>query len=317
MPSTGHDPNLILVTAAVTLILILATGGYWLLRWRRPTPNLPKIGYRLRFSWLLLGIFGLAILFNPGYLLFSIAFISFLALKEFLSITPTRRADRRVLFFAYLAIPIQFTLIWSGWFLAFIIFLPLYLFLFLSLLMVAIGESRGFLKAYSSLNWGMLLTVFSPGHLAYLLMLPPTDNPTGDGLGLFLFLVLLTQLSDVSQFLFGKLFNWPQLRLQVSTTRNWASLVGSLGTTALLAWLAAPLLTPLTPTEALLAGGLIAGGGFVGYTTMSAIKNDLRLADRGTMTPGHGGVLNRIDSLSFTAPLFFHLVGYLHFRGLL
>ncbi len=313
MPLYQQYPNLALVTGAVVIILALASGGYGWLLWQRPTPNLPKIGYRLRFSWLLTASFILVITFGPGYLILLLSFLSFLALKEFLSITPTRQADRRVLFFAYLSIILQFVLIWNGWFLAFVAFLPVYIFLFLALLMVVIGESEGFLKAYSSLQWGLLLTVYSPGHLAYLLLLPPERNPSAGGAGLFLFLVMITQLSDVTQFLFGKLFDWPALSLKVSTTRNWASLIGSSLLMALLSWLAAPLLTPLTPAQAVISGTLIAGAGFIGYTTMSAIKNDLHLADRGTMTPGHGGVLNRLDSLFFTAPLFFYLVFYWHY----
>lgn len=314
MPLFQQYPNLALVTLAIIVILILATIGYRLLCWLQPAnQNLPKIGYRLRFAWLMTGVFGLTIIFSRNYWLFFVAFISFLALKEFLSITPTRRADRRVLFFAYLAIPIQFALIWNDWFVAFMIFIPVYLFLFLPLLMVVIGETRGFLKAYSSLNWGLLLTVFGLGHLAYLLMLPPAGNPVAGGAGLLLFLVILTQLSDVAQFVFGKLFDLPRLRFKVSTTRNWASLVGSMLSTALLGWLAAPLLTPLTPVESIGAGFLIAIAGFIGYMTMSAIKSDLQLKDRGTMMPGQGGVLNRIDSLVYTAPLFFHLLIYLHF----
>jgi phosphatidate cytidylyltransferase len=306
-------PNLALVTSAVIIILSLATLGYFFLRRGQPNPNLPKIGSRLQFAWIMAGLFILAALFSRGYLLLAIAFISFLALKEFLSITPTRRADRRVLFFAYLAVPIQFYLIWNGLYHAFILFVPIYTFFFLALLMVVIGETSGFLKAYSSLNFGLMLTVFSPGHLAYLLVLPPANNPTAGGLGLFLFLVILTQLSDVAQFLFGRLFRQPQLRLKVSLTRTWASLIGSIASTALLAWLAAPLLTPLTGTEAIAAGAAIAAGSFIGYLAMSAIKTDLQLKDRGVMTPGQGGVLNRLDSLIYTAPLFFHIVVYLHF----
>ncbi len=306
-------PDLTVVTFAVILILGLATVGYWLLQWLRPSQNLPKIGYRLQFDWIVIGFFVLSITVSRNYLLFFIAFISFLALKEFLSITPTRRADRRVLFFAYLAVPIQFTLIWNGWFEAFLAFILLYIFIFLALIMVVIGETQGFLKAYSSLNWGLILTVCSLGHLAYLLVLPAENNPQAGGVGLFLFLVILTQLSDVAQFVFGKMFTQSWLKLKVSTTRNWASLVGSMGTTALLAWLAAPLLSPLSAAEAIGAGLLVAVGSFTGYTTMSAIKRDLQLKDRGTMTPGQGGVLNRIDSLIFTAPLFFYWVVYLHY----
>lgn len=307
--------NVAIVTGAVIIILVAATLGYWLLNRLRPAHNLPKIGSRLQFAWIMTGVFALAVVFSRNYLLLFIAFISFLAFKEFLSVTPTRRADRRVLFFAYLAIPIQFYFIWQGWFAAFVAFLPLYLFLFLVLLMVVVGESQGFLKAYSTLNWGMLMTIYSLGYLAYLLALPLPVNPVAGGAGLFLFLIILTQLSDVAQFVFGRIFNRPWLRLKVSTTRTWASLAGSTGTSALLGWLTAPLLTPFTPAQAVGVGAIIAITSFVGYVTLAAIKQELHLKDRGTMTPGHGGMLNRIDSIIFTAPLYFYLIYYLRYQG--
>lgn len=304
--------NLIMVTSAVVVILGLATGGYWLLKWRRPSGGLPKIGSRILFAWIMTGVFVLASAISPNYMLLFIAFISFLALKEYLSITPTRRADRRVLFFAYLAIPIQFYFIWQGWYVAFIAFIPLYAFLFLALLMAVMGETQGFLKAYSTLNFGLILTVFNLGHLAFLFVLPPLENSVS-GAGLFLFLVVLTQLSDVAQFVFGRLFHHPSLRLRVSLTRSWASLIGGMLSMAVLAWLMAPLLTPLSTAEAIGVGCLIAFSSFAGYIILAAIKSDLHLKDRSSMTPGQGGVLNRVDSLIYTAPLFFHIVFYFHY----
>jgi phosphatidate cytidylyltransferase len=124
----------------------------------------------------------------------------------------------------------------------------------------------------------------------------------------------LTQLNDVVQFVFGKIFTYREISLKVSTTRTWASLIGGMLVTALLAWLVGPLLTPLSDNEAIVTGLLIALSGFVGYITLAALKSDLRFKDRGTMTPGRGGVLNRIDSLIYAAPLFFHLIAYWHYR---
>ena len=307
------QPDLVLALSAVIAILGLATAGYLLLKWLTPTRNLPKIGSRIQFLWIMTGLYLLAVVYSRTILLLFIWFVSFLALKEFLSITPTRRADRRVLFWAYLAIPVQYILIWLEWFEAFVGFVPLYVFLFLPTMMVMVGETHGFLRANSTLTWGILATVFSLGHLAFLLVLPATENAPVGGVGLFLFLIILTQLNDVAQFLFGRLFDFPKLRLKVSTTRNWASLIGSLGSSALLAWLTAPMLTPLTSPQAVVVGLIIAFGGFAGYITLSAVKADLHLKDRGTMTPGHGGALNRIDSLIFTAPTFFYIVYYLFY----
>lgn len=313
MPPAASQSNLTVALIGVVLILSLATVGYWLLEWLSPTRGLPKIGSRIHFLWIMLVIFVLAVVYSPTYLILYLAFLSFLALKEYFSITPTRRADRRVLFWAYLAVPLQFYWIWQGWYPAFISFIPLYIFFFLPLLMVSVGETQGFLRAISTLAWGLVIMVFSLGHLAYLFLLPPLQNSGAGGAGLFLFLMILTQLNDVAQFLFGKLIRHERLRLKVTTTRTWASLLGGLAATGLVSWLSAPLLTPFTEAESVAVGLIVALAGFIGYITMSAIKSDLHLKDRGTMTPGRGGILNRVDTLIYTAPVFFHLVFYLYY----
>jgi phosphatidate cytidylyltransferase len=312
MQALVAQPNLALSSIASILILMVASVGYLVMARRGVTPTWRKVGSLLQFLWTLTAVFLAALIYGRLILILYLAFISFLALKEYLSITPTRRADRRVLFFAYLGIPLQLIFTGMGWFHAFIGFVPIYTLFFLPLLMVLVGESHGFLRALAVLSWGMLLTVYSVGHLAFLLMLPNTVNPGAGGYGLFLFLVTLTQLDDVAQFVFGKRFNQPRLRLKVTTTRTWASLAGGACFTGLLAWSTAPWLTPFTPLEAVAVGVVISTGSFIGYITLAAIKADLQLKDRGTMTPGHGGILNRIDALIFTAPLFFHLVLLLH-----
>src|SRR5262249_23284053 len=150
--------------------------------------------------WVMAAMFLLAIIFSYKVLLIYIAFLAFLGLKEYFSITPTRRADRRVLFWAYLSIPIQFALIWLGLYRAFLVFMPVYAFLILPMRMVIAGETRGFLKAWSMLGWGLLSIVFSLGCLAYLLVLPATGATAAGGLGLFLYLMMLIQLNHVTQF---------------------------------------------------------------------------------------------------------------------
>jgi phosphatidate cytidylyltransferase len=296
------------VTNGVILLLIVVTLGYWLLLWFRPSENLFKIGSRIAFLWVVTLVFVLAILYSPKLLVLYIWFVAFLALKEFFSMTPTRRVDRRVLFCAYLSLPIQFILILLERRNAFIMFAPIHVFLILPMVMVLIGDARGFLRAWSTIGWSIITTVYSLGHLAYLVVLPLDEQTAAGGSGLFLFLVGLAQLTHAVQLLFGKLFPDPRLSLKVSKTRNWASLVGSILVTTPVAWLVAPLLTPFTPPQAALMGVIIAVGAFVGYIILSAIKMDLQIKDRGAMTPGHGGVLNRIDTFIYTAPLFFYLV---------
>lgn len=306
-------PPINIVASVILAILILTTVVYGVLRWKHRGEQLLKFGSRLQTWWITAGVFILALLFYQRVLLFFVAFVCYMALKEFLSLTPTRRADRRVLFLAYLTIPLQFFLIWQRQYILFSVGVPAYIFIVLPLGMVMAGETKGFLQAYGTLVWGTMATVYSLGHLGYLLMLAPSTNPITGGAGLFLFIVLLTQLNDVAQYTVSKLIHSRKIVPAVSTTRSWSGLLGGIIFTALISWLVAPLLTPFTPIESLVAGGIIAVSGLSGYLILSAIKGDLGLTDRSTMVLGQGGVLNRVDTLIFTTPIFFHLVFYLYF----
>jgi CDP-diglyceride synthetase len=178
--------------------------------------------------------------------------------------------------------------------------------------MVLAGETEGFLKAAGTLHWGLMTTVFSLSHAAYLLALPSETNTAG-GAGLLFFLVFLTQFNDVAQYTWGKVFGKDPVVPKVSPKKTQQGLAGGVLTTLLASWVIAPYLTPLNHQEALLAGLLIGLGGFLGDVVISAIKRDIGVKDSGSLIPGHGGIMDRVDSLTFTAPLFFHFLYYLHY----
>jgi phosphatidate cytidylyltransferase len=298
--------------AGIFALLVVATVAVWLLgRWK-PAHDWTELRLRVRTWWVMAGVFALALALSRKVSLVFFAFVSFLALKEYLSLIPTRRADRRVLFWAYLAIPVQYLWIGMSWYGMFIVFIPVYAFLLLPMRMVLIGETSGFLRAAGTLHWGLMATVFAVSHVAFLLVLPPAVNPHGGGPGLVLYLVFLTQFNDVAQYLWGKTIGRHKVIPKVSPGKTVEGLVGGVATTVTLAWLLAPYLTPLDRGESLAAGLLIGFGGFVGDVVISALKRDLGIKDSGTLLPGHGGILDRIDSLSYTAPLFFHFVWYFH-----
>jgi phosphatidate cytidylyltransferase len=257
-------------------------------------------------------VFSVAILFSRALSIAFFAFVSFLALKEYLSLIPTRRADRRVLFWAYLAIPVQYGWVAAEEYGLFVVFVPVYMFLLLPLRMVIVGETRDFLRAVGTLHWGLMTMVFSLSHVAYLLVLPLPNQPAAGGAGLVLYLVALTELNDVAQYLWGKRFGRRRIVPTVSPNKTWAGFLGGVATTVVLAWALAPLLTPLSWPMALAAGLLIGAGGFVGDVTISALKRDIGVKDSGSLLPGHGGILDRVDSLTYTAPLFFHFVRYFY-----
>jgi phosphatidate cytidylyltransferase len=283
------------------------------LRRRHPERDWSELGSRTRSWWVMASLFTAAMLLSPTAAVVLFGFVSFLALKEYLSLIPTRRADRRVLFWAYLAVPVQYYWAGVGAYGMFLVFIPVYLFLLLPFRMVTIGETRDFLRAAGTLHWGLMTTVFSLSHVAFLLALPASGNPAGGGPGLVLYLVALTELNDVAQYVWGKRLGRRRIVPRVSPNKTWEGFLGGVATTVVLAWLLAPLLTPLDTPLALAAGLLIGVGGFFGDVTVSALKRDLGVKDSGSLLPGHGGVLDRVDSLTYTAPLFFHFIHFFRY----
>jgi phosphatidate cytidylyltransferase len=126
-----------------------------------------------------------------------------------------------------------------------------------------------------------------------------------------IFLLFMTQLGDVSQYVWGKTFGRHKIIPRVSPNKTWEGFVGGVATITLVSGWVAPLLTPLSFEYGLLAGLIISVAGFVGDVVISSVKRDLNIKDSGNLIPGHGGILDRFDSLFFTAPLFFHYVYYL------
>ncbi len=313
MMFSALTPNLAWALTGILALLCLSTAIVRILGRRHPDRDWTELRLRVKSWWLMAGIFAVAISVSRTVSVVFMAFVSFLAFKEYLSLIPTRRADRRVLLWAYLAIPMQYYWIGAAWYGMFIIFVPVYMFLLLPMLMVLIGETKGYLRAAGMLHWGMMTTVFSLGHAAYLLVLPGEVNPAGGGAALLLYLVFLTQLNDVAQYVWGKTLGHKKALPKVSPGKTQAGLVGGVLTTIGAASLLAPWLTPLTLLQSVAAGALIGLAGFVGDVTISAVKRDLHVKDSGQLLPGHGGILDRVDSLTYTAPLFFHFMYYLHF----
>lgn len=309
----GPLPVIVLwALGAIFAILVVASVAVWALGRLRPAGNWTELRQRVRTWWVMATVFALAMALSRRISLVFFAFVSFLALKEYLSLIPTRRADRSALFWAFLCIPLQYLWIDMRWYGMFIVFIPVFAFLLLPMRMVLIGETEGFLRAAGTLHWGLMATVFSLSHVAFLLVLPQRLNPHGGGPGLVLYLIFLTQFNDVAQYLWGRTLGRHKVIPKVSPGKTVEGLLGGLATTLVLARLLAPWLTPFSSAEAWLAGILIGLGGFVGDVVISALKRDLGIKDSGSLLPGHGGILDRIDSLTYTAPLFFHFVWYLH-----
>lgn len=308
-----HTPLLTTGTRWVLLgilgVLLIATLVTWWLQRRGPAEKYRELAQRVMSWWVMVAVFVVAIALDRRLSIVFFALVSFLALKEYFSLIPTRRADRRVLFWAYLSIPVQYYWVARGWYGMFIVFIPVWVLLLISARMVLIGETKDFLRAVGTIQWGLMLMVFSISHQAYLLVL----SPTGNGAALVLYLVLLTQLNDVAQYIWGKTFGRHKVVPTVSPNKTVEGLIGGLLTTTVLAVLLAPILTPLSRFDSVAAGLLIGAGGFLGDITIGALKRDIGVKDAGTMIAGHGGVLDRINSLTYTAPLFFHFLRFYYY----
>jgi len=298
------ESNSMITLVVLMAILALATAIIYV---KYPTQELKD---RVNSWWYILGFFSLGIMLNSTLAMFFFAFLSFLALKEYFTLIPSRLTDRRVMFYAYLAIPIQYYFAGISWYGMFIIWIPVYLFLLLPFRQVLIGETKGFLENTARVQWGLMMFVFGLSHLAYMLTLEPIDGVGGKEL--VLYLVLLTAFNDVLQYLWGKSFGKHKIIPKVSPNKTVEGFVGAFFTISILAVLFS-YLTPFNWYEALGAGMLISVAGFVGDVVISMIKRDIGVKDSGNLIPGHGGVLDRVDSLVYTAPLFFHYVHYLYY----
>jgi phosphatidate cytidylyltransferase len=267
-----------------------------------------NLNARIRAWWVMVAVFALATLLGRRVTLVLFALTSFYSLREFLSIAPTRPEDHSAVAASfYLFLPLQYWLIAVDWQTMFSILVPVWAFLALPVLSVLKGETEDFLERTSHLQWALMLAVFCISHAPALLLLeiPGYEQP----FLLLFFLVAVVQLSDVLQYAFGKLLGRRKVAPRVSPGKTWAGLVGgglaASGIGASLWWI-----TPFSPWQAASMALAIVVGGFLGGLVLSAVKRSLGAKDWGTMIEGHGGVLDRMDSISFAAPILYHLTNY-------
>ncbi|MFI1460257.1 phosphatidate cytidylyltransferase [Nocardia carnea] len=304
------DPTVGFTVAAMVGILVVAEIVVLGLRRLAPGVDRTELTQRIRSWWVIVLAGGIALVLDTTVVLILLALVSYLALKEYLSMIPTRRADRIVLLVAYLAIPTQWVWIAVRDYGIFIVWVPVYLFIAIPSVMVLRGETAGFLRALGTMFWGSMLSVFAIGHVAYLYVLPGDES---SGAGLLLMLLLLTQGNDVAQYIWGRVLGRRRVAPTVSPNKTVEGFLGGLVTTTVVATVIGPLLTPLSWPMSMAAGAILAVTGFLGDLTVSAVKRDLGVKDTGSLIPGHGGVLDRVDSLIFAAPLFFHFVHYFYY----
>ena len=295
--------ELIIVISLIIGLLVTASLILFLVKKISPKTNISELAARTRSWWIMAGMFIGAVFISYNISYFFLAFLSFIAFRELYSVLGFREADRGALFWGILSIPIQYYLAYLAWYGAFIIFIPVVMFLVLPLRLVLKGDTHGITKSMALLQWILMLSVFGISHLAYLLSLPELPGFSSGGRGLLLFLVFLTEINDIMQFIWGKLLGRHKILPKVSPNKTWEGFLGGVISTTAIGYFLG-FLTPLSAPNVILVSALLAIAGFSGDVVISAIKRDKGIKDMGNSIPGHGGVFDRIDSLSYTCLLY-------------
>ena len=274
-----------------------------------PSGVIDNLNARIKAWWMMIGLLAAALWFGKTGVIALFAFVSFQSLREYISITYTRRGDHRALLWSFFVLlPLQYYLIAIDWYGLFSILIPVYGFLLLPISASLGADATRFLERTAKVQWGLMICVYCLSHVPALLTL---DIPGYAGLNplLIVFLILIAQSSDVLQYVWGKLFGKHKVSPAISPSKTVEGLIGGvLSSTAVGAALWS--ITPFNPWQAALIALTINVLGFFGGFVLSAIKRDRGIKDWGSMIEGHGGMLDRVDSISFSAPIFFHIVRF-------
>jgi phosphatidate cytidylyltransferase len=307
-----HLPRETLWIAAGLLGLLTLATLIGALLARRAGPGnaaIANLNQRTRSWWWMVALFVAAASLGRGVSACVFGAVSFLALREMLTLSPTRRGDHRTLFWVFFVVtPLQYWFVYDGWYGMFAVFVPVWVFLFVAVRCALAGDTRRYHERVAKIQWALMTCVYFTSHAPMLLGLEIAGFE-GRNLNLLFYLALVVQLSDILQYVWGKLAGRHPVVPKLSPKKTWEGLIGGAGSSALIGmglwWM-----TPFTPLESLGMSLAIVAAGFFGGLCMSAVKRDAGVKDWSHLIPGHGGVLDRIDSLCFAAPVFFHLTRY-------
>lgn len=307
------DQESIYLLCGVIAVLILGSLAMLFVRKRVQTErgNVTVAGLSAR----LLGWWGMIAIFmastwmgqSSTYVLF--AFSSFWALREFITLTPTRLADHRALFLSFfVVIPVQYYVLSIDWYGFFVVFIPVYAFLILPARSAIVGDCERFLERAAKIQWGLMVCVYCLSYTPALLTLK-IPGYEGQNAKLLFWFVLVVETNDVLQFLWGQILGKHFIAPKVSPNRTWEGFVGGV-VCAVLLGTGLYAVTPFTPAQAAGMSLAITLMGFAGGMTMSAIKRDRGIKSFGTGLAGQGGVLDRIEAICFAAPVIFHMTRF-------
>ncbi|MDQ3031086.1 MAG: phosphatidate cytidylyltransferase [Myxococcota bacterium] len=308
-----RDPVVWPVLGLVLVLLIVATVVSQVLyvRARRKPGGVPDVITNLRLRvhawWLMVGVMLATAALGSGALFVLYALLSMLALREFLTLSATDHEDHRILTWVFFVlVPLHYVVAATGWYTMFLVLIPVYAFVLIPIHLALRGQTARFLDRSAKIQWAVLVCIYFVSYVPMLELVRIEGAPAGN-VRLVIFLVLVSQLSDVLQYVAGKLFGKHPIAPTISPHKTREGLVIG-GAGAVLLGTCAWFLTPFGPLGALALAAVVVITGFVGGLVMSAVKRSLGAKDWSQTVPGHGGVLDRLDSLVFSAPIFFHLV---------
>lgn len=293
-------------------VLLIASSIGFVLKQRAGTqvsPVIDNLNARINAWWIMLIVLATAILLGKIAFIVLFGLISLFALREFISLLPTRRGDYFPLLISfYFMIPYQYYLVYIDWYGLYSIFIPLYAFLLIPIASLKQEDTKHFLERSAKIQWGLMICVFCVSYVPALLNLN-LIHFHGDKIWLAMWLIMVVQASDVLQYVCGKLFGKHKVAPILSPSKTIEGLIGGVILASALG-VAMKWLTPFNLWQAAAIGLVVCIFGFFGGLVMSAIKRDRGVKDWGQLIQGHGGMLDRIDSVCFSAPIFFHILRY-------
>jgi phosphatidate cytidylyltransferase len=317
MPEAMHDTTLLLLFGGVLCLLIIFNWAGSILKIRRGGDTsrsaIDTLNARIRAWWKMCTFFGVSILVGRTGALVVFAIISFLAMREYMTLVPTRRGDHRTLFWSFfLIMPLQYYLVGAQRYGLFAIMIPVLAFIFVPTSIAIAGDTSSFLERTAKIQFGLMVCVYCLSHAPALLLLS-IPGFEGHDARLLLYLGIVDQMNDILQYAWDKLIGKNKIAWRVSPNKTWEGFVaGVLSATMIgtaLWWV-----TPFTPLQSAGMSFMICLLGFAGSLVMSAIKRDIGIKDFGLVIEGQGGILDHVDSLCFAAPIFFHLVRFYFVR---
>lgn len=305
LPQVSH------IFIGLFLILLCASFiGIRLKNRKGNTATIVNLNARIYAWWLMSIVLLLAFFFGKFGTIVLFYLISFAALREFMTLVYRRRADYySMLCCFYLLLPIQYYFVFSEWYGMFSIFIPVYGFLFLPIVASLSGETSLFLERTAKTQWAAIICIFCLSHVPALLFLQLEGINPNSNIILLIFLITIVQASDVLQYIWGKLIGGAKIMPALSPSKTISGTVGGIGSAVILAMLLSPL-TPFSLWQAAIIGCAVCIMGFLGGLVMSAIKRDHGIKDWSNLLQGHGGMLDRVDSICFAAPIYFHILRY-------